>query len=204
MNQSRIHPVLPLAMAALVLTGCGGGSLPTHVLKLTPESLQNRTLQTRKFEGISEADLLSASTGVIQDLGFIIDESEPGLGLIVGSKYRDAPPDVTQRVLQAIAFLGMTAGTILAIFSGDVDGLDEAWDTALSWVDAYQTLWATIVIGPASGDDDETFHVRVTFQRIVWNARNEIARLQSLDEPEFYQKFFDLLSKSVFLEGRDK
>ena len=69
-------------------------------------------------------------------------------------------------------------------------------------VDDYQKLWASIVIRPTSEDDDKTHYVRVTFQRIVWDTEGEIDRMQSLSEPEMYQKFFDLLSKSVFLEGQ--
>ena len=172
-----------LTIIVLVLTGCGGGGLPVHLLRLTPESLQNRALQTKTYEGISESDLFSAATGVIQDLGFMIDESEPDLGLIVSSKKRDAEPGLVQRVQQVI---GAATG------NPDVP------------VDDYQKLWASICLRPASEDNDNTHDVRVTFQRIVWNTDGEIDRLQSLDEPEFYQKFFDLLSKSAFLEGRNK
>ena len=78
--------------------------------------------------------------------------------------------------------------------------MESAFDTIR--LDDYQKLWASIVIRPASEDDDKTHYVRVTFQRIVWNDKDEIDRLQSLDEPEMYQKFFDLLSKSAFLEGQ--
>ena len=184
------HPLIWLTVMALIVTGCGS-SLPKHLLRLTPDTLQNRVLQTRKYEGIAETDLLSASTGVIQDLGFIIDESEINLGLIVGSKNRDAPPDATQRVVQVL-------GTIVAIMAalGGSDNVD------VPPVDDYQKLWASIVIRPTSEDNDKTHYVRVTFQRIVWNDKDEIDRMQSLDEPEMYQKFFDLLSKSVFLEGQ--
>ena len=184
------HPLIWLTVMALIVAGCGS-SLPKHLLRLTPDTLQNRVLQTRKYEGISEADLLSASTGVIQDLGFIIDESEINLGLIVGSKNRDAPPDATQRVVQVL-------GTIAAIMAA----LGGAENVDVPAVDDYQKLWASVVIRPTPEDNDKTHYVRVTFQRIVWNDKDEIDRMQSLDEPEMYQKFFDLLSKSVFLEGQ--
>lgn len=202
MIRARIHPVLPLVMAALVLTGCARGGLPAHVLRLTPESLQNRTLQTRKYEGISEADLLSASTGVIQDLGFIIDESETNLGLIVGSKNRDADPDAAQRAGQVL--IGATTfvvAVLAAVASQDGDAFDDIFYVPA--VDDYQKLWASVVIRPTSADIEETHFVRVTFQRIVWNTDDEVARLQSLDEPEMYQKFFGLLSKSILLEGQE-
>ncbi len=184
------HLFVWLTVMALIMGGCGS-SLPKHLLRLTPDTLQNRVLQTRKYEGISEADLLSASTGVIQDLGFIIDESEINLGLIVGSKNRDAPPDATQRVVQVL-------GTIAAIMAA----LGGAENVDVPAVDDYQKLWASVVIRPTPEDNDKTHYVRVTFQRIVWNDKDEIDRMQSLDEPEMYQKFFDLLSKSVFLEGQ--
>ena len=190
------HLFVWLTVMALIVTGCGS-SLPKHLLRLTPDTLQNRVLQTRKYEGIAETDLLSASTGVIQDLGFIIDESEINLGLIVGSKNRDAPPDATQRVVQV---LGTTA-SILVAFMAALGGEDDI-DIYVPPVDDYQKLWASIVIRPTSEDDDKTHYVRVTFQRIVWDTEGEIDRMQSLDEPEMYQKFFDLLSKSVFLEGQ--
>lgn len=205
MNQSRIHPVMPLVMAALVLTGCARGGLPTHALRLTPESLQNRALQTREYEGVSEADLLSASTGVIQDLGFIIDESETNLGLIVGSKNRDANPDAAQRVKQvlgtAAVILLFFGATMAALAGEDVDPANLPEPPA---VDDDQRIWVSLVIRPASQENDKTHLVRVTFQRIVWNNKGELDRRESLDEPEMYQGFFDLLSKSVFLEGRNK
>ena len=192
---------------ALIVAGCGS-SLPKHVLRLTPDTLQNRVLQTRKYEGISEADLLSASTGVIQDLGFIIDESETNLGLIVGSKDRDAPPDAAQRhkrtgqVLGGIIMTGLAGAAILA---GDKDSAEDFIDEIpdkLVPVDDYQKLWASIVIRPTSEDDDKIHYVRVTFQRIVWDTEGKISKQETLNEPEMYQKFFDLLSKSVFLEGK--
>lgn len=200
LKRNSILPRLTIVM--LIATGCGGGGLPAHVLKLTPESLQNRALQTRKYEGISEAGLLSASTGVIQDLGFIIDESETNLGLIVGSKNRDADPDAAQRAGQVL--IGATTfvlGVMAAVASRDEDAFDDIFH--IPAVDDYQKLWASVVIRPTSEDKDNTHFVRVTFQRIVWNTDDEVARLQSLDEPEMYQKFFGLLSKSILLEGQE-
>lgn len=193
----------PVTVVVLFVTGCGGGGLPAHVLKLTPESLQNRVLQTRKYEGISEADLLSASTGVIQDLGFIIDETEANLGLIVGSKDRDADPDAAQRAGQVL--IGATTfvvAVLAAVASQDGDAFEDIFYVPA--VDDYQKLWASVVIRPATSEDKgKTHFVRVTFQRIVWNTDDEVARLQSLDEPEMYQKFFGLLSKSILLEGQE-
>lgn len=181
MNHSGNCLLPPLVVAVLFVTGCGGG-LPARVLKPTPESLQIRTLQTREYVGVSEVDLLTASAGVIQDLGFIIDESETDLGLIVGSKKTDAT---------------ITAGDIVLGIVGSMLGDDLVFDD-------YQKIWVSIVIRPRSENDDKTHLVRVAFHRIVWNDRNVIRVRESLDEPEMYQEFFDLLSQSALPEGRRK
>jgi len=57
---------------------------------LSPESLKDREAQTRYFDTGGEQMLLSAGAQVLQDLGFNLDESETDLGVIVGSKHRDA------------------------------------------------------------------------------------------------------------------
>ena len=177
------NPLLPLlAIVVIVLTSCG--SIPKDAFKLTPELLQKRELKTRKYEGISEVDILSASAGVLQDLGFNLDESETKLGLIVGSKERDAT-EIGQEVWWWTKVL-LTYG--------------------YSWLlgdetDDYQKFKASVVIRPIS-DNDTTHYVSVTFQRIVWDTADKISKQETLDKPEIYREFFDRLSKSVFLEGQ--
>jgi hypothetical protein len=63
--------------------------VPKEALQLSPESLKNRQMQTRRFD-TDEKTMLSAGAAVLQDLGFTIDESETDLGLIACSKLRDA------------------------------------------------------------------------------------------------------------------
>ena len=172
-----------LLTVVLVLTGCGS-RIPKDVFKLTPELLQKRVSKTRKYEGISEVDLLSASAGVLQDLGFNIDESETKLGLIVGSKERDAT-EIGQEIWWLIK-AGLTYG----------------WTMFTDETDDYQKFRASIVIRPISKDNDKTHYVSVTFQRIVWNTDDKVSKQETLDGPEIYQEFFDRLSKSVFLEGQ--
>ncbi len=163
-----------LTTVLLILTGCWS-SIPKDAFKLTPELLQKRVLKTRKYEGISEVDILSASAGVLQDLGFNIDESETKLGFIVGSKVRDATVKWGQ-------FYGLIFGTTAP--------------------DDYQKFRASVVIRPISKNNDKTHYVSVTFQRIVWGTDDKIQKQETLDAPEMYQEFFDRLSKSVFLEGQ--
>ena len=44
--------------------------------------------------------------------------------------------------------------------------------------------------------------VRVTFQRMVWNNRGDLSRIETLSDTSLYEGFFEKLSKSVFLEGQ--
>ncbi len=162
---------------------CGVGALgcapqvPRGAFELSPESLTQRRLQTRRFETSEELRLLQASLNVLQDLGFNIDESESRLGLIVASKNRDATD--TTMVIGAIAI-------------GALVGQDISYETT-------QRIRASLVTRPVSRD--ETI-VRITFQRTVWNQAGQITRNESLDDPELYREFFFKLSKSVFLEAQ--
>ena len=168
---------ITLVSIALLVVACQT-TLPETALQLPPESMQDRAMQTRRFDGISEADLLSACAGVLQDLGFNLDEAEAPLGLIVASKDRSA--------------LEPTTATIKRL-------LDLFFNIEME-IDEEQRIRVSLVSKPVPNVSD-SFQVRVTFQRIVWNTENEISKREELDEPELYQRFFDRLSKSVFLEA---
>ena len=159
----------------LVLAGCATAP-PPEALELSPDSLERRNLQTRRFDGISEDAILAASAGVLQDLGFNLDESETELGVIVASKQRTAEVPA-QRVRQFL----------LAVL------LDMHTE-----VDEQQRIRVSLVTRPV---DDDAHQVRVTFQRVVWYTANEVSATEPIDDPEIYQQFFDRLSKSVFLEA---
>jgi len=74
-------------LCLLCLTGCG---IPKDALQLSPESLQDRQTQTRRFETLDKVSMLTAATAVLQDLGFNLEETEVPLGILIGSKNRDA------------------------------------------------------------------------------------------------------------------
>ena len=42
--------------------------------------------------------------------------------------------------------------------------------------------------------------IRITIQRLVWDSEGELSHSESIEDPKVYQKFFDRLSKSIFLE----
>ena len=66
---------------AAMLAGCAG-QIPPEALQFQPDTLANRQMQSRKYDIKSEKELLSASSNVLQDMGFNLDESNMPLGAV--------------------------------------------------------------------------------------------------------------------------
>lgn len=186
-----------------ILSGCAQ-TIPPEALQFQPDTLANRQLQSRKYDIKSEKELLSASNNVLQDMGFNLDESNMPLGVIVASKSRDATD------------AGQVAGAIFMAFMFGAN--------AASY-DKTQKIRASLVTKPASSNNPITvdvttktgkqikfeqpvetansYIVRVTFQRVVWNQKGIMTKIEGVNEPEIYQEFFDKLSKSIFLQAQN-
>jgi hypothetical protein len=160
---------------APLMASCQTG-VPPDALKLSRESLERRQLQTRAFDTADETLLLQASAGVLQDLGFTLDESETELGVIVASKDRSA--------VEA----GQVAGQIaMALLFG-----------VYTPIDKNQKIRASLVTRPLN---PERSAVRVTFQRMVWNDQGQVSKAEFIGDALIYQEFFDKLGQSIFLTG---
>jgi hypothetical protein len=167
----------------LLLNNCAP-PVPRDALLLAPEGMGQRLLQSRQFD-TDEPTLLSASAAVLQDLGFMIEDSEPAYGLIFCSKHRDASRP--EQMIGAFA-LAMLTGVMPA-------------------VDRDQWIRASIVTQPVAADPADPSKgrtvVRASFQRIVRNQRGLVSRQESLVEPQIYREFFEKLSRSLFLEAHE-
>lgn len=168
-------------IVAANLVGCV--AIPENIFVVSPARLEQRQLETRKYDSISENDLLSASAAVLQDLGFGLENSEPRLGVLTASKERDATDGGEVAVAIVLALLG---GGSMPI-SKD------------------QTIRVSLVVRPvldSGGAELKDGHfVRVTFQRLVRRTDNSVIA-ETLSDQALYQDFFERLSKSVFLEGQ--
>jgi len=163
----------------VLLAGCPSTTIPKDALTLSPSSLADRQLQSRVYEDVSEADILSASVGILQDLGAKITETETDLGLIVGEKMRDATD------------AGQVAGAIIvAILFGGPGTYDKQ-----------QKIKFSMVTAPVStAKRNKRWLVRLTIQRIVWNTQNRVTRIEAVRDADIFQGFFEKLDKSLFLE----
>jgi hypothetical protein len=145
--------------------------------------LARRQIETRLYDNIKEENLLIASSNVLQDMGFSLDNSETKLGLLSASKQRDASEGGEVAIAIIVALLGGGATPI----SKD------------------QTIRVSLVVRPiqatAGNVPVDSHFVRITFQRIVRRTDNSMFA-QTLDDKELYEGFFEKLSKSVFLEAQ--
>jgi hypothetical protein len=172
----RLRP--EILLVAALLSACATG-IPKEALQITELTLAERQMQTRRFETPDEKMILFAVSGLLQDLGFNLDESETRVGLVVGSKRRDA----TEADQVALAIFAAVFGVY-------------------SPIDEVQVLRASVVTRPV-GENSQNIAVQVTFQRIVWDTNNRVSKAESLKDPMQFQEFFEKLSKSLFLEAHE-
>ena len=156
----------------------------TAALTLPPESLAQRQLQMRRYDTKDESAMLRACAGMLQDLGFGIEETSTNAGLVVASKDRDAI-EAGQVTGQIVLFALITA------LGGKYDPV---WENN-------QKIRISIITRKSA--EAEGILVRVIFQRVIWNTKNQVSRVETISDPQIYQQFFDKLSQSVFLEAHN-
>ena len=163
----------------LGIVGCA--TVPTGFLKPSEDYLARRQLEMRQYDTTDQEKIITSVAGLLQDLGFTLDASETQVGFVAASKKADAS-NKGQIIL--MAFLGGLGHNPQAVQQCDRD----------------QVIKASVITKPSL--DGKKTVVRVTFQRIVWNMGNQINRVETIKDPAMYQKFYDSLSKAIFLEAQ--
>jgi len=188
-----------LAGACLVLScqlaGCVAHTRPEELFQLTAESPRNKAMQIRFFETKDEAELLSASAAVLQDLGFQVEESVQDVGFLRATKERSAR-EYGQDIGRFIVWV-LTSPLIL----GGVAPV-------MLPVDLHQKIAATLIARPINPEATRQ-EVRIMFYRVVWKGDGHAdqyippgqQKMEMLRDPVMYQQFFAKLSKAVFLEA---
>ena len=166
-----------------LFAGCE--TIPKGFLKPSDNAVQSRQLEMKQYDTKDETKIITSVAGVLQDLGFTLDNSETQLGFIAASKKADA---TNGGQVAAAAFLDV------------LSALGGSYSNASATVDKVQHVKACVIVKPSL--DGNKIVVRATFQRVVWNANNQINRVETISDKDVYQKFYDGLSKSVFLEAQ--
>lgn len=196
MTKGRWGTVVGGAVLAGHLMGCVAQTQPAEFFQLTAESPSHRAMQTRLFETKDEAELLSASAAVLQDLGFQIEESVREVGFLRATKERSA----REHGQDIIRFLIFVLSSALVLVNQPPIVIP---------VDLHQKIAATLITRPVNPEGTR-HEVRLMFYRVIWkgdgSAGNQpIApgeqRMEMVRDPVLYQTFFAKLSKAVFLEA---
>jgi hypothetical protein len=173
-----------IVFLCLSVIGCATAP-PAGFLKPGEENLAMRQLQIRQYDTANQEQIITAVAGVVQDLGFTLDDSETELGLVSASKKADA---------------SVTGQKFWAGLVDVLNAMNGVPSNASASCDAAQVVKASIIVKP-SLEGNKTV-VRITLQRVVWNVAGQVNRVESIKDPAIYQKFYDALSKAIFLEAQ--
>lgn len=185
----RLVASTPALLGLLLLAGCA----PAVSQTLTPpeDMLAQRQIQTKQYEFADEERILRACTALLQDMGFQIDEGTSRLGLILGSKMRDANSLTPgQRTAVTVVALGLLAGGYTA-------------PLALFLVDKMNAKPVRIEVGIFTrriGAEGNRVAVRIIFRQTEYSGGRP-ALPQVVKDAAIYQDAFDRLSKVLFLEA---
>ena len=129
-----------------------------------------------------------ATSAVLQDMGYTIDEIEVPLGVVSASKRADASSAL--ELFGAVIADGITCVVTLTLACGGKN-YGEAGDE--------QEIRMTVVSRPMLENEDDVT-VRVTIQQIIWDKKGRVSVQRTVEDGEVYSSFFEKMSKAVFLE----
>jgi len=173
-------------LLTLMLAACA--ATPHNAFRLSESDIAMRDLQTREYPLMTDQEILSASTAVLQDLGYTIEEMEGSLGVLSASKRADASDQI--KVFGSLALDGVKCVVTF--------GLGCTGSNYKKSADV-QDIRLTLVSRQKPNDNDNVV-VRVTIQRIVWDKTGRISEQHSITDKAVYSSFFEKMSKAVFLE----
>jgi len=168
----------------VILSACMPPEIPKEALVLTQENPVRRRLQSRRFETNDEKALLAATSAVLKDLGFTIDQESPELGLIAGSK-KESPYNIG----------GMATSAAVAVITSVL-----SVPTTVPY-SKERLIRASIATG--RGENGNSTTVRFTLQLVVWDTEGKVAKSELLEEPAMYRDFFDKLAKAASVEAHE-
>jgi hypothetical protein len=185
----KILKICFIGSLCLVMSGCA--TTPKGFLKPEKNILELRQVEMRQYDTKDDEKIIKSVAGVLQDLGFTLDNSETKLGFVAASRRADAKNAAQITAAVACDAIGIAAACFGA----------PCYTNAVSRCDKEQLVKASIIVQPSL--DGSKMVVRATFQRVVWDMAGQISRIETISDVPTYQKFYDALSKSIFLEAQN-
>lgn len=142
---------------------------------LNPQTqLQKRQFQTRNYDCTDKALIMKAMLNVLQDEGFIVNNANPLLGFISGSKEFD----VSDKSIDIFKEFGTSKGSLMW------KGVKVATIEATANVTEY----------------GKEIKVRINFKRKLLNVYGNAQFINEIDEENYYQDFFAKVDKAIFIQ----
>jgi len=175
--------------------------------QMSKSQLEIRQFQTKYFEVNDKTIITKAVINTLLDEGFIINNANNELGIITAEKGYDINKDYESEKSKNIwsliivgAVIILTLGLILLISKdkksdNQKDNTNDKRDYQTTY-EKNKIIQATINISEFSNG----FKVRAVFQSKILNNRGEIVTIEQIEDINFYQKFFEKLEKSIFLQ----
>ncbi|MFC1678018.1 hypothetical protein ACFL3G_13285 [Planctomycetota bacterium] len=139
--------------------------------KIARTQLEIRQMQTREFEAKNTKETLKAMLNVLQDDNFIIEQVNADMGFFNARKTLDTE-----------------------------DTLAKVWGT-FWWGPNAQWIENSVVDCTANvTEHGEKVRVRANFQIKQMNNKGGVEKVNTIDDPKFYQEFFSKVDKGIFLE----
>jgi len=133
--------------------------------------LQVREFQTRSFDTNNTNEVMSAVVEAFQDQGFMVKNVVPQVGLVSASREVDVE-DKNEAFFQSFMF-----------------GPNARWGKNA-------IIEATANVKTIAGKTK----IRTNFQEKVMNNHGGVDHINTIEDPRFYQDFFDKIGKSIFIE----
>jgi hypothetical protein len=165
-------------VSLIIYSGCGAvdatvgaaGSLFKEKPKVKSQ-LEIRQMQTREFETSDTTLVLKAMLNVLQDDGYIVEQVNPEIGFFNATKVMDTE-----------------------------DTLAKTWGT-FWWGPSAQWIENTVIDCTANVSQfGEKTRVRTNFQLKQMNNKGGVEKVETMDDPKFYQEFFTKVDKGIFIE----
>lgn len=175
-----------VAAVAASLAGCAQQTdIQKQTSALTPTgNVVTRQIAERRYATKDETLLLGAGAAVLQDLGFLIEETSVGSGMILATKHRDA--------VEAKQVTGQVLLVLLAAAGGS--HYDPVYEQD-------QRIRVSLTVRPTP--DGTAMLVRANIQRLIWNNKSQLSRVETIDDPNIYREFFEKLNQATFLQAQD-
>jgi hypothetical protein len=221
------HPWLKAAnfalrvLLSLLMVGCAA-------TRPKPTVTEARTMETRSFPADAKT-AMSAAVNALQDLRYTVDVANNDLGLITASRQTsERSGEITREPENPESGDGMptwakvaliVTGVILIVFlvaaiSGDKDEDDaktKSYDsgsssssttTVIERDESGETVYSYRVTVNCEAHGQRQTRVRVSTQGSR-QVGGKVAEAGPVNDPEFFQRFFASLDKSLFLEKQE-